>query len=459
MQILIILLLTTIISTSTMAVPVGSGFNYQGELSDGNSPANGSYDIQFKAYSVESGGTEYLVVPEILATDVTEGLFNINNVDFGDALYDGQEYWIEVSVRLAGTETYTVLSPRQRLNATPYAVQAEFLAGNGANSGEYLKFNGNDWVGAAINIEPTPFTLNGDDLSYINGRVGLGTHSPESVFHVKGNVNENNPVIIDGGNNIYMTVRENGINRGYIGSYQTQPNTSNEDFEIGTIGGSDGNMHIVTGSNQPRVTVTADGKVGINNLVPEADLHVAGDTFIGPRGVLGAVNAKLDVNSTATGNTADPLRVRKNGDIKFYVDSNGGASVGSWDTPPENGLRVSGDIKQPITSNGIIKSMIHASCGFEGFYTTEIIKSYNAVNSGVFTITENGVFGECILTFPYDISQRYIHASVPAITQTVDFENPHGSQCRILSSNTLSCYKYSTKDGTGRVGDYMLFIY
>ncbi len=447
---------------SSGAVPVGSGFNYQGQLLDNGSPANGSYDMTFKAYTMAVDGIAYEVSPQFFDVQVNEGLFHIENVDFGDALYEGSAYWIEVSVRLNGTEDYTTLSPRQRLNAVPYAVQADFLAAHGAQQGDVLQFDGITWGNQTLDIEPTPWDNNGQNISYDSGNVGIGVN-PASALHIKDNDAE--VAIIDGGNNMYLTIRENGFNRGYIGSYQSQNNTSDEDFEIGTFNGSAGKMHIVTGSNDPRITVTAAGEVGINQLSPEADFHVSGDTLIGPRGSTATTNAKVDINSTATNSLADPLRVRKNGDIKFYIDSNGGASVGSWNTPPINGLTVEGDtvlnkdVKQPITANGIIKSMVHASCGFDGFFPTIIIKSYNAVNSGTVSISETGNFGECTLTFPYDISQRYYHASPVGIEQDVINMNGVASACRTINSTQLSCYKFNTENGEGLVSEFMLFIY
>jgi len=385
MKTLIVLLLTIIISTSTIAAPVGSGFNYQGELSDGNSPANGSYDIQFKAFSVESGGTEYVVIPEFLATVVSNGLFNIDNVDFGDALFDGEEYWIEVSVKLAGSDTYTALSPRQKLNATPYAVQAEFLAANGASSGDVLQFIGGNWVGNALNIEPTPWDVNGFDIAYEEGNVGIGTDA-STALHVKDS--SSNPVIIDGGNRMYVSFHENGLSRGYIGSYQSQPDTNDEDFEIGTVNFSTGNMHIVTGNNQPRITVTSDGKVGINNLIPSADLHVSGETLLDGKTVL------------------------------------------------------TEDVSQAIMSNGIMKYMVYAYCQdfnpLGGGSNPRLIRSYNGTtNTNDITIVPGGVNNSatCVINFPTDISNRYWQVSSTGVGHIGI--NTH---CEQGSSNALYCY-------------------
>lgn len=54
------------------------------------------------------------------------------------------------------------------------------------------------------------------------------------------------------------------------------------------------------------------------------------------------VNAKLHVNSAA-GET--PFRVQINGSTKFYVNSNGGMSVGTTNTPPVNGILTLGNMR------------------------------------------------------------------------------------------------------------------
>jgi Collagen triple helix repeat (20 copies) len=105
---------------------VGSAFSYQGNLNFNGSPASGNFDFQFLLYTVASGGT---AVDTITLTDqtVTAGLINAS-LDFTDVPFNGQALWIEVDVRPAGSGTYTTLSPRQALTATPYALFA--LSGN-----------------------------------------------------------------------------------------------------------------------------------------------------------------------------------------------------------------------------------------------------------------------------------------------------------------------------------------
>jgi len=109
------------------ADPVGSGITYQGQLSDGGLPANGSYDFQFALYTSADDGTAVDSV-EVADLAVAGGLVNAT-LDFTDVPYDGQALWVGIAVRAGNSSgAYTTLSPRQALNAAPYALFA--LNGN-----------------------------------------------------------------------------------------------------------------------------------------------------------------------------------------------------------------------------------------------------------------------------------------------------------------------------------------
>ena len=109
-------------STPTL---VGTGFTYQGRLTDGGSPANGAYDLQFSLYNAATGGTQLgtTVAKEDVA--VSDGLFAVV-LDFGTGVFNGEGRWLKIGVR-PGSETgpfpaYTALSPRQELTPAPYAL-------------------------------------------------------------------------------------------------------------------------------------------------------------------------------------------------------------------------------------------------------------------------------------------------------------------------------------------------
>ena len=99
---------------------LGTAFTYQGYLTDGDAPAAGTYDFQFRLYDASGGGNP--VGGTVVREDVNVGggYFTVS-LDFGD-VFDGKALWLEVGVR-AGDSTgdFTVLSPRQQLTLTPYS--------------------------------------------------------------------------------------------------------------------------------------------------------------------------------------------------------------------------------------------------------------------------------------------------------------------------------------------------
>jgi hypothetical protein len=116
------LLSTLILQLSTFAQ--GTSFTYQGRLSDGGTPATGTYDLRFAIYDAVTAGN---LVSSALALEdigVTNGLFSVA-LDFGPVVFTGANRWLEIAVRPgAQTGAYSVLSPRQSITASPYALYA-----------------------------------------------------------------------------------------------------------------------------------------------------------------------------------------------------------------------------------------------------------------------------------------------------------------------------------------------
>ena len=105
-----------------------TAFTYQGRLLDRGQPANGRYAMQFALANAATNGN--YVVPPITsgAVPVSNGLFAVT-LDFGGNVCDGSGRWLEIGVRTNGsTAPYTLLSPRQAITATPYAVFASSSA-------------------------------------------------------------------------------------------------------------------------------------------------------------------------------------------------------------------------------------------------------------------------------------------------------------------------------------------
>jgi hypothetical protein len=93
-------------------------FTYQGSLKSGGVPANGVYDFQFKLFDASS---TLLDTVQVDAT-VTDGLFSADLYFDAANAFDGNERWLQIEVRSSSLDPYTVLSPRQKINANPYSL-------------------------------------------------------------------------------------------------------------------------------------------------------------------------------------------------------------------------------------------------------------------------------------------------------------------------------------------------
>ena len=100
----------------------GTAFTYQGQLTQSGQPANGSFDFDFAAWSLISGGTQQGGTLTVGNVAVSNGLFTVT-LDFGD-IYTGSALWLDISARPHNNGGFTELSPRQQFTAAPYASYA-----------------------------------------------------------------------------------------------------------------------------------------------------------------------------------------------------------------------------------------------------------------------------------------------------------------------------------------------
>ena len=102
----------------------GTALTYQGRLNDAGVPAGGNYD---SAISIDIRRGDQWDCPSWPAHQRSHrsenGLFTVT-LDFGAVCSPGNR-WLEIGVRTNGSVgAYTVLSPRQALTASPYAIYA-----------------------------------------------------------------------------------------------------------------------------------------------------------------------------------------------------------------------------------------------------------------------------------------------------------------------------------------------
>ncbi|MFN8253388.1 MAG: tail fiber domain-containing protein [Ferruginibacter sp.] len=101
-----------------------------------------------------------------------------------------------------------------------------------------------------------------------NGKVGIGSTNPLQPLVVAGTASD--IATFDGGNQMYITLSENGAAKGYIGSF-LQPNTA-DDIDFGThTNNTTGSLHLTT-LGTARLTVSSAGNIGIGNTNPARPL-------------------------------------------------------------------------------------------------------------------------------------------------------------------------------------------
>src|SRR5688500_9488014 len=93
---------------ATQLTPVGDGFTYQGRLTTGGAPANGTHDLSFTLYDAETAGNQ-VAGPIAQSVMVVTGVFTVT-LDFGAAAFNGDARYLQISVN------GTPLTPRQPLN-------------------------------------------------------------------------------------------------------------------------------------------------------------------------------------------------------------------------------------------------------------------------------------------------------------------------------------------------------
>jgi hypothetical protein len=111
-----------------------SSFNYQGKLNDNGSAATGTYQLQFRLYDAVSGGNQIGTAISDVNVNVSAGVFSAS-LDFGPAAFNGSDRFLEIAVRKTANDAYTILTPRQKIESTPYAVRS-------AVAGTALNFSG-----------------------------------------------------------------------------------------------------------------------------------------------------------------------------------------------------------------------------------------------------------------------------------------------------------------------------
>jgi trimeric autotransporter adhesin len=354
----------------------GTAFTYQGSLTDGAGRANGLYDFQFAIYDAISGNALVGAPITNSAVSVSNGLFT-TTLDFGPGVFTGPPRWLDISVRSNGIIAFTLVTPRQALTATPYAITASNLTGTLPSSQLSGALSSNQLSGAynnAINFTNAANTFAGDGsgLTGVNAAnsSALGGLGPNAFWQTTGNSN-----IIAGIN--YLGTSDSNAFELRVDNYrglrvEPDPRGLNAPNLIGGYGGN-GVLQPGSGGN----TIIGGGAPGIPNLVLPNSAGVfigAGSAnIIGP-GVFDSVIVGGFGNSNLTSDSV------VGGGVYNSVWTNAGYSVlggGSGNFVDAGYSIIAGGSSN--TNHGYVSVI---SGGFGNFITTN--GSYSVVGGGVY---------------------------------------------------------------------------
>jgi Chaperone of endosialidase len=276
------LFLAAMAAPSLAQSPVGTDFTYQGKLQLSGAAVTGTADFQFRLFDSSTGGVQIGSTVSFNNVSLVDGLFT-SRIDFGTNAFNGDARHLEIAVRSpAGSGSFVILTPRQRLSAVPYALKVPGIDGNSLNS------------------------ANGSitDALYVNndGRVGIGTTNPVSLLDLNG---VQDAVRIRG-TQPYITVVDTSAG----GSPRAQLQNAGGRFFITSEA-------FINGTNGGAFTMyDAQGRIGIGTFSPTSRVEIAAQDGLSITGFQPFITLK----DTNAGN-ARGVMASANGDIAFY--SNG----------------------------------------------------------------------------------------------------------------------------------------
>jgi hypothetical protein len=279
-----------VLSTPSNAqAPLGTGFTYQGEIQEGGDPVDGTVHLRFSLWNAATEGNQIGVDQLISDVSVAEGVFTVilnASGEFGPTAFNGESRWLQIEVCAdPGCASLSVLSPRQPITGTPYALSAPWSGLSGVPEG---------FADGVDDIGEEPWETSGTDIFRATGNVGVGTANPVAKLDVRGGAMlvEN---IGDQADLLWLASERSWV-------FRQEGTGAGTALKLQSIGGG-GNKYFI---------IQTDGAVGIGASTPTAKLDVRGDIALGPSGQFRAAAGE------------ENLRI-----IRGVVDANGGIIVGS----------------------------------------------------------------------------------------------------------------------------------
>jgi hypothetical protein len=295
----------TLSTTTTFATTT-----YQGELRENGLPATDPFDLQIATFEGTTGGSVLSTNSFENVTPDAQGRFTAQ-LPINPTLIDGRPIFLELRVR-PGTSTgaYNTLTPRQRLVATPFALQAHDadrapwngitgLPSGFADGVDDNRALGNTHGGTSANAARddhehsfiAEFNGGGPVLQPISGRmvsslpllsnltmgVGLGSSSPAAPLHVR-----------EGASGAIASASASAIfersSTNYLQIFSPDANEKGISFGSPLSGVAGGvyytnatGMNFRTGTNDVHMIIDAAGLIGMGRTPAANKLEVNGN--------------------------------------------------------------------------------------------------------------------------------------------------------------------------------------
>ena len=222
--------------------PPATQWTYQGELKANGSPVNDTAAMRFSLWTSGGGGAQVGANNVLNTVDVVGGRFTVL-LDFTAGAFAGKR-WLQIEVMGSGDADFILLSPRQLITPAPLALDA-------------VNEHGHSSLDAADGNPTEALMVDNEGKVKINGSVAnrmLGVRGGFEVFDDLGegiNLTSDNLVLAE------------GTSEDLVYEYQSAPDT-----------------HKFYTDGSQRVTILANGNVGIGDTTPGARLEVAGGETI-----------------------------------------------------------------------------------------------------------------------------------------------------------------------------------
>jgi len=332
-----------------------TSFIYQGRLTDGGTAANGNYDLQFVLWDSASGGAQIGSTLTLSTVAVSNGVFTVS-LDFGAGSFNGANRFLEISARPVGGGAFALLSPRQQVTATPYAIRSvnAALADNatqlgGVAASQYVQTNDSRLSDAR---PPTASSSN-----YIQNST---SQQAGANFSISGNGSVAGTLSA----NVVNAVNQYNIG----GTAVLSASTSTGNTFVGTQFGTGGSLNTVVGSQAGKTNT------GNNNVIVGAQ---SGEVNTGTDNIM--IGVLAGVVNTSGGENVFIGRSAGQGNTSGGFDVFIGSGAGANNLTPSNNVFVGGDAGIGTTTGG-----------FNAFYGTSAGSQNTTGQSNTFIGEESG---------------------------------------------------------------------